>query len=120
MRHGEGRHYSDLKSRLGAFVAAAFGERYADTVTRSEILSYVKGGGGAPRTMRNHKTAICEFFNWLVQENEVAANPAAGIKKRMLPKAVSLFYCYLTWLCLVCTPLNKLNKLISLFISRYD
>jgi hypothetical protein len=37
--------------------------------------------------MRNHKTAVCEFFNWLVQEQlELAANPAAGIKKRMLPK----------------------------------
>ncbi len=87
-RHGEGRHHSDLKSRGGAFIAAGFGERYADTVTRQEILTYVKGlPEAAPRTKRNHKTAICEFFNWLVQEErEVVANPAAGIKKRMLPK----------------------------------
>lgn len=88
LRHGEGRHYSDLKSRGGAFIKAGFGERYADTVTRQEILTYVKEMPDVePRTKRNHKTAICEFFNWLVQEeHEIAVNPAAGIKKRMLPK----------------------------------
>ena len=87
LRHGEGRHYSDLKSRGKAFLGAGFGERYADTVTRQEILAYVKGLDAAPRTMRNHKTTVCEFFNWLVQEaHELAVNPAAGIKKRMLPK----------------------------------
>lgn len=87
-RHGEGRHHSDLKSRGGTFIAGGFAERYPDTVTRQEILIYVKGlPDAAPRTMRNHKTAICEFFNWLVQEeHEIAVNPAAGIKKRMLPK----------------------------------
>ncbi len=88
VRHGEGRHYSDLKSRGGAFVAAGYGERYAETVTRQDVLTYVKGlPDAAPRTKRNHKTAICEFFNWLVQEaQEITSNPAAGIKKRMLPK----------------------------------
>lgn len=87
-RQGEGRHHSDLKSRGGAFIRAGFGERYPDTVTRQEILTYVKElPEAAPRTMRNHKTAICEFFNWLVQEeHEITVNPAAGIKKRMLPK----------------------------------
>jgi len=87
LRHGEGRHYSDLKSRGNAFLAAGFDKRYADTVTRQEILGYVKGLDAAPRTMRNHKTTVCEFFNWLVQEaHELAVNPAAGIKKRMSPK----------------------------------
>lgn len=87
-RHGEGRHYSDLKSRIGIFLAAGFERRYADTVTRQEVLTYLKERpNAAPRTKRNHKAAICEFFNWLVQEvHEIAANPAAGIKKRMLPK----------------------------------
>lgn len=90
VRHGEGRHYSDLKSRGGAFIGAGFGERYADTITRQEVLTYVKElPNAAPRTKRNHKTAICEFFNWLVQEaHEITANPAAGIKKRMLPKEI--------------------------------
>ncbi|HLP02269.1 MAG TPA: hypothetical protein VK163_09600, partial [Opitutaceae bacterium] len=89
VRHGDGAHYRDLKSRGRAFIAAGFGERYADTVTRQEILAYVKSRDCAPRTMRNHKTAVCEFFNWLVQDQfELTANPAAGIKKRMLPKEV--------------------------------
>ena len=89
LRHGDGAHYRDLKSRGRAFIAAGFGERYADTVTRQEILAYVKSRDCAPRTMRNHKTAVCEFFNWLVQDQfELTANPAAGIKKRMLPKEV--------------------------------
>ena len=88
VRHGEGRHWSDLKSRGGIFITAGFGGRYAETVTRQEVLAYVKElPAAAPRTKRNHKTVICEFFNWLVQEvHEIAANPAAGIKKRMLPK----------------------------------
>lgn len=87
LRHGEGLHFSDLKSRGNAFLSAGFGERYAGTVTRHEILGYVKGLDAAPRTMRNHKATVCEFFNWLVQEaHELAVNPAAGIKKRMLPK----------------------------------
>ena len=83
-----GRHFSDLKSRCGTFIAAGFGERYADTVTRQEVLSYLKNLPDiAPRTVRNHKTAVCTFFNWLVQDaEEIAANPVAGIKKRMLPK----------------------------------
>ncbi len=89
LRHGDGAHYRDLKSRGRAFIAAGYGERYADTVTRQEILAYVKSRDCAPRTMRNHKTAVCEFFNWLVQDQfELTANPAAGIKKRMLPKEV--------------------------------
>lgn len=89
LRHGEGAHYRDLKSRGRAFIKAGFGERYAETVTRQEILGYVKGLDAVPRTMRNHKTAVCEFFNWLVQDQfELTVNPAAGIKKRMLPKEV--------------------------------
>ena len=39
VRNGEGRHYSDLKSRVGAFIAASFGDRYADTITRQEVLN---------------------------------------------------------------------------------
>ena len=42
LRQGEGRHLSDLKSRVGAFVAAGFGDRYADTISRQEILAYVR------------------------------------------------------------------------------
>lgn len=91
-RNGEGRHLSDLKSRGQAFVLAGFGNRYPDTITREEILSYLRGMTGkvAPRTIRNHKTMVCEFCNWLVQEAQVIqTNPAACIKKRMLPKDVS-------------------------------
>ena len=86
-RLGQERHYSDLKSRCGMFVAASFGERYPETITRQEILDYVRGvPKAAPRTMRNHKTAVCEFFNWMLDRQHVVANPAAGIKKRMLPR----------------------------------
>lgn len=85
-RLGAERHWSDLKSRGGAFVAT-FGERYPDAVTRNEILDYVRTiPDAAPRTKRNHKTAVCEFFNWLLDHQHVKVNPAAGIKKRMLPK----------------------------------
>lgn len=89
-RHGEGRHYSDLKSRGRAFLAAGFCNRYSDTVTRAEIMTYLREMPGvAPRTCRNHKVVICEFFNWIIQETqEITVNPAAGITRRMLPKEV--------------------------------
>jgi integrase len=88
-RLGMGRHYSDLKSRVGQFTAAGFSKRYPETVTRQEILDYVRNIPDAePRTKRNHKTAVCVFFNWLVDRQLVTANPAAGIKKRMLPREV--------------------------------
>ena len=86
-RLGKERHYSDLKSRGSRFVAAGFGERYPETVTRQEILDYLRQiPEAAPRSRRNHKTTICEFFNWLVDKKHAQVNPAAGIKKRMLPR----------------------------------
>jgi hypothetical protein len=87
IRLGEGRHWNDRKSRIKAFLAGGFAERYPDTVTRTEVMSYVTGvPDAAPRTIRNHKTAVCEFFNWMLQEKHVLANPATGIKKKMLPR----------------------------------
>jgi hypothetical protein len=48
-----GRHYSDLKSRVGQFIAAGFSKRYPETVTRQEILDYVRNISDAePRTKR--------------------------------------------------------------------
>ncbi len=87
VRVGEGRHHDDRVSRLSAFVRANFSERYPETVTRADVLGYVKGlQDVAPRTRRNHKTAIVEFFNWLVEKQYLLVNPAAGIRKRHLPK----------------------------------
>lgn len=85
----DGRTYSDRKSRLGAFLAAGFKDRYPDTVTRKETLDYLSGiPEVVPRTKRNHKIAICEFFNWLVENGKMSANPAAGIKKGKFGKEV--------------------------------
>lgn len=85
-RLGEERHWSDLKSRGGAFVRS-FGDRYPETVTRDQIMNYLGGlKDAAPRTVRNHKTAICEFFGWLLECSRIQHNPAAGIRKRMLPR----------------------------------
>jgi hypothetical protein len=84
-RLGETRHIDDLDYRVGIYVATA-GERYPDTVTRADIMTYLKALKLAPRTRRNHKQSICRFFNWLLDTGHVTSNPAAGIKKRMLPK----------------------------------
>lgn len=97
----KGRHWSDLSWRLKAFCAAGFAERYPDTVTRPEIFTYlqgVKNKNGTPpqpRTRRNHKTALCNFFNWLVAKSVISANPAGGIKRRMLPREVPKEITYL-------------------------
>ncbi len=92
--HEKKRHWSDLKSRLGMFVAAGFGERYPDTITRDEVMGYVlnrenqDGSKAGARTQRNHKTALCTFFNWVLDKKLIEKNPAAGIRKRMLAKEV--------------------------------
>jgi hypothetical protein len=83
----KGRHVDDRTSRLGAFLRAGYDGRYPETVTRANVLDYVKGiADVAPRTRRNHKTAIVEFFNWLVEKQYLLVNPASGIRKRHLPK----------------------------------
>lgn len=123
LRNGEGRHYNDVKSRGTIFIKSGFGERYPETVTREEILTYVRSlpntspratgsGKTSPRTMRNHKTAICIFFNWLVQEaRELQSNPAAGIKKRMFPKDTAKEIAFLS--------LEQVTRYLRA-IERYD
>ena len=89
MRLGKGRTWSDRQSRVKAFLRAGFAARNPDTVDRDEILKYIRGIPDAePRTKRNHKMAVCEFFNFLLDEKFVKGNPAAGIKKKMLPREV--------------------------------
>ncbi len=95
-RGGETRHPKDLKSRVGTFLRAGFGERLPATVTRQEVLTHLleslpppKGKvRAAPRTRGNHKAAIHNFFAWLVEQNVLPANPVDGITKRQLPKVV--------------------------------
>jgi len=77
------RHLSDLKSRLGRFVEK-FGERYPDTFNRDEIIDFVCQTSKVPRTRKNYKTAVVNFFNWMVEEKLVSSNPAAGIPQRKL------------------------------------
>lgn len=87
LRLGETRQVDDLKSRVGAFLKAGFGERYPETVTRNEVLDYVlRVLKAEPRTRRNHKTSICTFFSWLLEKDVVRVNPVLGIKRRQLPK----------------------------------
>lgn len=86
-RLGKERHWSDRNSRLNKFLAAGFADRLPETVERSEIMAYLRDmPDAAPRTRRNHKNALSEFFGWLVDQQHTPSNPAAGIKKRMLPR----------------------------------
>lgn len=81
------RHIDDLRSRVGAFVKTKFGDRFPETVTQKELLDYVTGLKDCEaRTIRNHKNALSAFFGWVRDQQLITANPAAGIRKRMLPK----------------------------------
>lgn len=81
------RHISDLRSRLGAFVGGPFGDRYPDTVTRKDVLSYVSALKDVEvRTKRNHKNALSAFFGWMKGKELIPGNPAGGIKRRLLGK----------------------------------
>ncbi len=85
-RVGRTRHWSDLKSRLNGPFSARFAKQIPETVTRQEVMDYLKEFKGAGRTVLNEKRAICNFFSYLVQEGFVTQNVAGGIKKRQLPK----------------------------------
>jgi hypothetical protein len=81
------RHIDDLRSRVGSFVKMGFGDRFPETVTQRELLDYLKGLKDCEaRTVRNHKNALSAFFGWIRDQQMIANNPAAGIRKRMLPK----------------------------------
>lgn len=87
--HGDkSRHYSDLKSRLGRF-APAFSGRAITSLERGEILTWLRGLPLEPRGILNHKRAVCNFFNVLLDELKlVSVNPIAGLKKNKLPKVI--------------------------------
>ena len=82
---GDGRYTRDLKSRVGAFIDAGFGERFAETVTHKEVVTYLKALKGEPRTRRNHKAGLSTFFAWLVAREEATSNPAGNVTKWELP-----------------------------------
>ncbi len=86
----EPRHLSDLRSRIGAFVATKFGERQPETISRREIIGYVRTlPDVSPRTRRNHKNALSAFFGWIRDQELIGASPAAGIRRRVLGKEKS-------------------------------
>lgn len=109
-RLGQERHYQDLDSRLGLF-GQRFGERLPATFTRAEFLEYLLSLGKAGRTVLNQKRAVINFFNWLVQERVIGANPLAGIKKRQLPKSVAKEIAFLS--------LVEANRYLRT-LERYD
>jgi integrase len=90
-RLGKTHQARDLKFRVGAFVRK-FGDRKPETFTRAEAFHYLKTSLTeaklSGRTIRNHKAALCTFFNYLMSEEvgAVKVNPFAGIKKRQLPR----------------------------------
>lgn len=86
-RVGKTRHWSDLKSRLNGRFSARFAKRIPETITRQDVMDYLKEFKGAGRTVLNEKRAICNFLGHLLQEGLVSQNAAGGIKKRLLPKA---------------------------------
>jgi hypothetical protein len=84
-KHGKKRYWHDLKSRVGTFLGAGFGERYAESVARRDITAYLKGLTSGARTKRNHRASIGAFFAWLLAREHVTINPARGISKWDLP-----------------------------------
>lgn len=84
-KHGKKRYWHDLKSRVGTFLGAGFGERYAESVARRDITAYLKGLTCEARTKRNHRASIGAFFAWLLARERITSNPARGISKWDLP-----------------------------------
>jgi len=84
-RLGLGYQHKDLKARVGAFVRK-FSGRSPANIQRAEILTYLLNLDQSGRTIKNHKTSISSFFNWLVEEGYLPFSPAAGIKKKHLPR----------------------------------
>lgn len=89
-RRGKIKQWEDLKSRLKIF-AASFGDRIPETITRKEIVDWLftfPGAAKSGRTVINLKQSICTFFNILRADGVIKHNPAAGIKRKELPRWV--------------------------------
>lgn len=84
-RLGATDHITDLSWRVRRF-AATFKGRVPGSVTRPEVMAYLFSIQGSGRNVLNHKRAVCNFFNWILDESLIESNPAAGIKRRQLPK----------------------------------
>ncbi len=81
---------------LAAFVAGEDGQQWSE-VSPAQMRRYairLHRRGMAPATIARRLSAARSFFDWLVQEGELAANPAVGIRgpkrRRTLPKTVAV------------------------------
>lgn len=86
-RLGETAHWKDLKTRLPKFGAVYPGRNVA-SITRAEVMAYLLSIRRGPRSVLNYKRAVCNLFNWLIGEGLLDVNPAAGIKRKKLPKII--------------------------------
>lgn len=109
---GDSRHVRDLRNRPNGPFKQNFGERYPETITRSEIVLFLKNRQvvrksdpneiaqelgvednqqsveqrASGRTILNERNTLTNFFNFLVSKELVKMNPASGIRRRDLPK----------------------------------
>lgn len=71
-------HLRNLTSRANAF-EAAFGRRIIATLKKEDVRKYLFNLGGATRTQINHRLVLSNLFNFAVEQNWMAENPATTI-----------------------------------------
>lgn len=89
---GNGRkHFKNLKSRL-LYLVAEYGDLPVGDVTQEMVAGLLKqiSERWKPRTVLNYRSDWHNFFSYLVDLNEVPANPVSSITKRHLPKVKSV------------------------------
>lgn len=73
------RAYTDQARAFAAFAADRGMPTEADKVTREHVEAYVHDllGRAKPSTALTHYRSLQQFFAWLVEDGEIAANPMA-------------------------------------------
>lgn len=101
------RHIRDMRNRLKGPFSQTFGHRYPESISRLEIVTFLKarpltrnspraasgdgvsstiGNRAAGRTIINERSTLTNFFNYLLGQEIIKKSPVGGIRRRELPK----------------------------------
>ena len=87
---------ADLAHTRAAIASMSAGDRPASDVTSVDLRVMLRQCADRAATVRHRFGALSRFFDWILDEGIVAANPCLSLAKARRPKAVAARVDYLT------------------------